>query len=154
MKDLNAGGKIGFPIELKPVLTTSDQIYRTFIEAGTDDACIGIIAWMHTFSPAKMWIKGLKHLTKPMLHLHTQFNKEIPWSRIDMDFMNLNQSAHGGREFGFINTRLGIRRQGYHRILAGGRDAEACRRLGGCSGGGCRGSESNKLPASATTCGM
>ena len=111
VEGLNAGGKIGFPIELKPVLTTSDQIYRTFIEAGTDDACIGIIAWMHTFSPAKMWIKGLKHLTKPMLHLHTQFNKEIPWSRIDMDFMNLNQSAHGGREFGFINTRLGIRRK-------------------------------------------
>lgn len=108
---LNDGGRVGYEIIIKPVLTTSDQIYRTIIEAGADDSCIGIIAWMHTFSPAKMWIKGLKHLSKPMLHLHTQFNKEIPWGQIDMDFMNLNQSAHGGREFGYINTRLGIRRK-------------------------------------------
>ena len=108
---LNAGGRIGFPILLKPTLTTAEQIYRVFVEAGADEDCIGIIAWMHTFSPAKMWIKGLKHLNKPMLHLHTQFNKEIPWSTIDMDFMNLNQSAHGGREFGFINTRMNVTRK-------------------------------------------
>ena len=67
---------------------------------------MGIITWMHTFSPAKMWIDGLKVLNKPMLHLHTQFNRDIPWDTIDMDFMNLNQSAHGGREFGFINARM------------------------------------------------
>ena len=107
---LNSSGRIGTQIILKPVLTTSDQIYRAVIDSVADDECIGLIAWMHTFSPAKMWIKGLKSLNKPMLHLHTQFNKEIPWNEIDMDFMNLNQSAHGGREFGYINTRMGIRR--------------------------------------------
>ena len=73
--------------------------------------CIGIIAWMHTFSPAKMWIGGLKILQKPLLHLHTQFNRDIPWSEIDMDFMNLNQSAHGDREFGFIMTRMRMNRK-------------------------------------------
>ncbi|MDC7227813.1 MAG: L-arabinose isomerase [Spirochaetales bacterium] len=108
---LNGSPKIRRDVVLKPVVTTSDQIYRTIIEAGADQGCIGIITWMHTFSPAKMWIKGLKNLTKPMLHLHTQYNREIPWDRIDMDFMNLNQSAHGGREFGYINTRLGVSRK-------------------------------------------
>ena len=76
------------------------------MEANTTPNCIGIIAWMHTFSPAKMWIGGLKILHKPLLHLHTQFNRDIPWSNIDMDFMNLNQSAHGDREFGFIMSRM------------------------------------------------
>ena len=107
---LNSSGKVPFEVVLKPVLTTSDQIYRLCVEAGADDDCIGIISWMHTFSPAKMWIKGLKNLNKPLLHLHTQYNKSIPWDSIDMDFMNLNQSAHGGREFGFINTRMNISR--------------------------------------------
>jgi len=90
----------------KPVLTTPDAIYNLVLEANSSQLCTGIIAWMHTFSPAKMWIRGLQALNLPLLHLHTQFNRDIPWGTIDMDFMNLNQSAHGGREFGFINTRL------------------------------------------------
>ena len=80
------------------------------LEANADDACVGVIAWMHTFSPAKMWITGLDQLRKPLLHLHTQANVELPWSDIDMDFMNLNQAAHGDREFGFVQTRLGLDR--------------------------------------------
>ncbi len=95
----------------KPVLTTPDAIRRLCLEANADDHCVGLIAWMHTFSPAKMWINGLKILHKPLLHLHTQFKRDIPWGSIDMDYMNLHQSAHGGREFGFICTRLGIRRK-------------------------------------------
>lgn len=103
----------GIPVKivLKPVLTRPEEITRLILEANLDNNCVGIIAWMHTFSPAKMWINGLKHLQKPMLHLHTQFNRDIPWKSIDMDFMNLNQSAHGDREFGYINTRLHINRK-------------------------------------------
>ena len=78
------------------------------IDANSDDDCIGLIAWMHTFSPAKMWISGLDALQKPLLHLHTQAGGSLPWSEIDMDFMNLNQAAHGDREFGYIQTRLGV----------------------------------------------
>ncbi|MEZ5041585.1 MAG: L-arabinose isomerase [Saprospiraceae bacterium] len=101
-------GDEGLPVKVifKPVLTTPDAIAKLCEEANTASHCIGVIAWMHTFSPAKMWIRGLQLLQKPMVHLHTQFGRDIPWSDIDMDFMNLNQSAHGGREFGFINTRL------------------------------------------------
>ncbi|MEO0330169.1 MAG: L-arabinose isomerase, partial [Bacteroidota bacterium] len=95
----------------KPVLTTPDEIYHLCQEANSTANCIGIIAWMHTFSPAKMWISGLKILHKPLLHLHTQFNRDIPWDSIDMDFMNLNQSAHGGREFGFTVSRLRMNRK-------------------------------------------
>lgn len=95
----------------KPVVKTPDEIAAVCREANASQQCIGIIAWMHTFSPAKMWINGLKSLQKPMLHLHTQFNRDIPWSEIDMDFMNLNQSAHGDREFGFIMTRMRINRK-------------------------------------------
>ncbi|MEV7398524.1 L-arabinose isomerase [Aeromicrobium sp. NPDC092404] len=95
----------------KPVLTSSDAIRRTILEANADDACIGLIGWMHTFSPAKMWINGLDALRKPFLHLHTQAHRDIPWSTIDMDFMNLNQAAHGDREFGYIQTRLGVARK-------------------------------------------
>lgn len=98
-------------IVFKSVLTSSEAITRTFLEANASESCIGLVAWMHTFSPAKMWISGLKLLIKPYVHLHTQFNREIPWKTIDMDFMNLNQSAHGGREFGFINARMGIDRK-------------------------------------------
>ena len=93
-------------IKFKPVVTTPDEIYNLCVEANTAKGCIGIITWMHTFSPAKMWINGLKILQKPLLHLHTQFNRDIPWSSIDMDFMNLNQSAHGDREFGFMMSRM------------------------------------------------
>lgn len=95
----------------KPVLTSSDAIRRLFLEANSSDKCVGIIAWMHTFSPAKMWISGLDALQKPLLHLHTQDNVELPWSTIDMDFMNLNQAAHGDREFGYIQSRLSVPRK-------------------------------------------
>ncbi|MGX1702733.1 L-arabinose isomerase [Microbacterium sp. NPDC055357] len=95
----------------KPVLTDADSIRRLALEANARDDVIGIIAWMHTFSPAKMWIAGLDALRKPLLHLHTQANVELPWSEIDFDFMNLNQAAHGDREFGYIQTRLGVARK-------------------------------------------
>jgi L-arabinose isomerase len=95
----------------KPVLTDAAAIRRLCLDATADDACIGLIAWMHTFSPAKMWIGGLEALRKPLLHLHTQANVALPWADIDMDFMNLNQAAHGDREFGYIQTRLGIGRK-------------------------------------------
>jgi L-arabinose isomerase len=99
------------PVEWKPVLTDAAAIRRVMLEANADDSCAGVIAWMHTFSPAKMWIAGLDALRKPLLHLHTQANVALPWSSIDMDFMNLNQAAHGDREFGHIQTRLGVPRK-------------------------------------------
>jgi L-arabinose isomerase len=95
----------------QPVLTTADAIRRRCLDARADDRCIGVIAWMHTFSPAKMWIAGLQALGKPLLHLHTQANRSLPWSSIDMDFMNLNQAAHGDREFASVQTRMGIERK-------------------------------------------
>ena len=107
----NESGKISVKIVFKGVMTDSTTIRKTILNMNEDDKCIGLISWMHTFSPAKMWINGLKELKKPMLHLHTQYNKNIPWESIDMDFMNTNQSAHGDREFGFINTRMGIERK-------------------------------------------
>lgn len=94
----------------KPVLTSADAIRRVALEANADDACVGLIAWMHTFSPAKMWIAGLDALRTPLLHLHTQANRSLPWAELDMDFMNLNQAAHGDREFGYIQSRLGVAR--------------------------------------------
>jgi len=102
----------GMPVRVawRPVLTDPAAIRRACLDASSDDACVGVIAWMHTFSPAKMWIAGLDALAKPLLHLHTQANVELPWATIDMDFMNLNQAAHGDREFGYIQTRLGIAR--------------------------------------------
>ncbi|MGA9159757.1 MAG: L-arabinose isomerase [Actinomycetota bacterium] len=93
-------------VTAKPVLTTPEAIERVCLEANADPRCIGVVAWMHTFSPAKMWIAGLRSLSKPLLHLHTQHNLDLPWAEIDMDFMNLNQSAHGDREFGYLVTRL------------------------------------------------
>jgi L-arabinose isomerase len=97
-------------VEWKPVLTGPDEIRRTMLEANADDSVVGVIAWMHTFSPAKMWISGLDALQKPLLHLHTQANVALPWADIDFDFMNLNQAAHGDREFGYIESRLNIPR--------------------------------------------
>jgi L-arabinose isomerase len=108
---LNASSAFPVKIVYKPVLTTPESIYKLCLEANSAANCIGLVTWMHTFSPAKMWIAGLKALQKPLAHLHTQYNRDIPWSSIDMDFMNLNQSAHGGREFGFINTRMRINRK-------------------------------------------
>jgi len=98
-------------IEYKGILTTPGEITDFCTKASADATCGGVILWMHTFSPSKMWINGLSILTKPILHLHTQYNRDIPWDEIDMDFMNLNQSAHGGREHGFINTRMKIDRK-------------------------------------------
>lgn len=108
-----AEGLGGLPVrvEWKPVLIEPDGIRRLALEANADDSVIGLIAWMHTFSPAKMWIAGLDALRKPLLHLHTQANVEIPWADIDFDFMNLNQAAHGDREFGYIQSRLGVARK-------------------------------------------
>src|SRR5271165_3769779 len=108
---LNAGPEIGVRLVWKPVLVGADEIRRACIEASADDNCIGVIAWMHTFSPAKAWIAGLDALGKPLLHFHTQVNLSLPWGEIDMDFMNLNQAAHGDREFGYIETRMGLRRK-------------------------------------------
>ncbi len=111
VKELDASPLIPVQVIFKPVLKTPEEIFSLCQEANTAKNCIGIIAWMHTFSPAKMWIGGLKILNKPLLHLHTQFNRDIPWSNIDMDFMNLNQSAHGDREFGFIMSRMRLNRK-------------------------------------------
>ncbi|HEY6461788.1 MAG TPA: L-arabinose isomerase, partial [Polyangiaceae bacterium] len=93
------------------VVASQESIRRLCLDANADDACVGLVVWMHTFSPAKMWIAGLSLLRKPLLHLHTQFDRELPWAQIDMDFMNLNQSAHGDREFGFMATRMGVHRK-------------------------------------------
>ena len=103
---LNDSSHIPVTIVYKPILTTPEAIGELALEANRSPNCVGLITWMHTFSPAKMWIAALNDLRKPFLHLHTQFNRDIPWGRIDMDFMNLNQSAHGGREFGYICTRM------------------------------------------------
>jgi L-arabinose isomerase len=108
---LDTEKSIPFKIVFKPVLTKPEQIRSLCREANNSENCIGLILWMHTFSPAKMWIAGLNALSKPFLHLHTQFNRELPWSSINMDFMNLNQAAHGDREFGFITARLQLARK-------------------------------------------
>ncbi len=108
---LNSVAAIPVEIVYKPVLTTADEIYAICRAANNDPNCVGLIAWMHTFSPAKNWIAGLTALDKPLLHLHTQYNRDVPWSDIDMDFMNLNQAAHGDREFGHIMSRLRLRRK-------------------------------------------
>ncbi|MBA2700668.1 MAG: L-arabinose isomerase [Chloroflexi bacterium] len=107
---LDGAASVPVRVIAKPVLTGADGIRQLCREANTADACVGLITWMHTFSPAKMWIAGLEALDKPFLHLHTQYDREIPWSTIDMDFMNLNQAAHGDREFGFLAARLRLER--------------------------------------------
>lgn len=108
---LNDAPQVPVKIVFKPTVKTAEEIYTVCQEANVAKNCMGVITWMHTFSPAKMWIAGLKILQKPMLHLHTQFNRDIPWATIDMDFMNLNQSAHGDREFGFIMSRMRLNRK-------------------------------------------
>lgn len=111
VKGLNESGKLPVKVVYKGTVNSSSEVTATFKAANNDSKCVGVITWMHTFSPAKMWIHGLQLLHKPLLHLHTQYNKEIPWKTMDMDFMNLNQSAHGDREFGHICTRMRIRRK-------------------------------------------
>lgn len=108
---LNTGGNLPFEVVLKPTLITGEMIRSVFNDANADEECAGAITWMHTFSPAKSWIAGLQECRKPLLHLHTQFNREIPYDTIDMDFMNENQSAHGDREFGHIFSRLNLERK-------------------------------------------
>lgn len=108
---INAASQIPVTVVFKQVLKSTEEIYSVLADANHTKECIGIITWMHTFSPAKMWINGLKILHKPLLHLHTQYNRDIPWADIDMDFMNTNQSAHGDREFGFMMSRMRLRRK-------------------------------------------
>jgi L-arabinose isomerase len=108
---LGASKHIPVKVVFKPVLTTPDAIRDLCLEANSSKTCVGLITWMHTFSPAKIWIAGLTQLKKPFAHLHTQYNREIPWAEIDMNFMNLNQAAHGDREFGFISSRLRLNRK-------------------------------------------
>jgi L-arabinose isomerase len=104
-------GKLPLNLKFKSLLTTPDEISKVCIEANSDANCAGLVLWMHTFSPSKMWIRGLTTLKKPFLHLHTQFNRDLPWNSIDMDFMNLNQAAHGDREAGFMHTRMRLGRK-------------------------------------------
>ena len=122
-------GDAALPVKVvwKPTVKSSGEVHSLCREANDAESCIGLIFWMHTFSPAKMWIAGLSELRKPFVHLHTQFNRDIPWDSIDMDFMNLNQSAHGGREFGHICARLGIRRSV---VVGHWQDAEVRAELG------------------------
>jgi L-arabinose isomerase len=110
-RGLDAQPEIPVRVVHKAVATSPDSIRRIALDANASDACIGVIAWMHTFSPAKMWIAGLNALQKPLLHLHTQFDRDLPWAEIDMDYMNLNQSAHGDREFAFLETRMRLGRK-------------------------------------------
>jgi len=110
-KYLDQAPEIPVRVVYKPTVKSADEIFAVMQAANNESNCIGVIAWMHTFSPAKMWIGGLKILNKPLLHFHTQFNRDIPWATMDMDFMNLNQSAHGDREFGFIMSRMRINRK-------------------------------------------
>jgi L-arabinose isomerase len=124
---LNNASAISFKVIYKPTLTNPQDITKLCLAANSDENCAGIITWMHTFSPAKMWIAGLSELRKPLLHLHTQFNRDIPWDSIDMDFMNLNQSAHGDREYGFIGARLRISRKV---VVGHWQDSEVQSRIG------------------------
>ncbi|PPA69910.1 L-arabinose isomerase [Jeotgalibacillus proteolyticus] len=127
VQGLDRDERIPYELVFKAVVKDADAIRRLVLEANADENCAGIITWMHTFSPSKMWIAGLSSLQKPFLHLATQFNRDIPWDSIDMDFMNLNQSAHGDREHGFITSRLGVKRK----IVAGHWESEEVReRLG------------------------
>ncbi|RPD46736.1 L-arabinose isomerase [Paracnuella aquatica] len=126
-QSLNGAAAIPVSVVFKPVVTTPEEIYRVCAEANAAKQCIGVVAWMHTFSPAKMWIRGLQILQKPMAHLHTQFNRDIPWGEIDMDFMNLNQSAHGDREFGFMVSRLRLNRKV---VVGHWQDEEVLQQLG------------------------
>jgi L-arabinose isomerase len=131
---LDAAAAIPARVVVKPVLTGSDEIRALVMAANADPHCVGLIAWMHTFSPAKMWIAGLSALHRPLLHLHTQYNRGIPWDAIDMDYMNLHQSAHGDREFGFIAARLRLERKV---VVGHWRDPEVQERIGAWTRAAC-----------------
>ncbi len=124
---LNTEAKLPCKLVLKPLGTSPDEITAICRDANYDDRCAGLVVWLHTFSPAKMWINGLSILNKPLLQFHTQFNAALPWDSIDMDFMNLNQTAHGGREFGFIGARM---RQQHAVVTGHWQDKEAHTRIG------------------------
>ena len=124
---LSQADEIPVKIVFKSVVKTPEEIKQVCLEANNAPDCIGLITWMHTFSPSKMWIAGLSALNKPFVHLHTQYNRDIPWESIDMDFMNLNQSAHGDREFGFIVSRMRLNRKV---IVGHWKDPEVLRELG------------------------
>jgi L-arabinose isomerase len=124
---LSASSEIPIPVRFKGLLTTPEDIYALCLEANSSAVCAGLVVWMHTFSPAKMWIRGLSILSKPLCHLHTQFNRDLPWDEIDMDFMNLNQAAHGDREAGFLHTRMKLRRKV---VVGHWNDPEVQQRLG------------------------
>jgi L-arabinose isomerase len=126
----------------KPVLTTPEAIRELALAANASEDCIGLVAWMHTFSPAKMWIGGLQALQKPLAHLHTQFNRDLPWADIDMDFMNLNQSAHGDREFGFLATRMRLERTV---VVGHWQDPHVAERLGVWARAACGRAEARQL---------
>ena len=140
--ELARGGRIPLAVVAKPILTTSEAITQLCAEANASSNCVGVIAWMHTFSPAKMWLAGLRLLAKPILHLHTQFNRDLPWESIDMDFMNLNQSAHGDREFGYLATRLGLNRKV---VVGHWREEQVQARIGGWSRAAAAWSDSQRL---------
>ncbi len=139
---LTADSAVSYPIVFKPVVKTPEEIRQLCADANASAACAGIITWMHTFSPAKMWIAGLSELRKPLLHLHTQYNRDIPWDTIDMDFMNTNQAAHGDREFGFIGARLGISRKV---VVGHWQDPQVRRRIAGWERTAVASVESRKL---------
>jgi L-arabinose isomerase len=139
---LDAEEAIPVRVLQKGVATSPEAILAVMQEANAATTCVGVVAWMHTFSPAKMWIAGLTALRKPLLHLHTQFNRDLPWSEIDMDFMNLNQSAHGDREFGFIETRLGLRRK---TVVGHWRDPTVVARLATWTRAACGWSDAQRL---------
>jgi L-arabinose isomerase len=139
---LDAAERLPVRVVGKPILKGPDAISQICLEANAAPACVGVITWMHTFSPAKMWIRGLTQLTKPLAHLHTQFNRELPWATIDMDFMNLNQSAHGDREFGFVAARLRLE----HKIVVGHwQDSDVIAELADWARVACAAAESRKL---------
>ena len=127
VEGLNKSGNLPVKVVYKGTANSSKEVCDIMQAANNDPKCAGVITWMHTFSPAKMWIRGLQNLKKPLLHFHTQYNKEIPWNDIDMDFMNLNQSAHGDREFGHICTRMRLRRKV---VVGHWTDAEAQKKIG------------------------
>ena len=139
---LDAEEAVPVHVLLKGVATSPEAILAVMREANAAAACVGVVAWMHTFSPAKMWIAGLTALRTPLLHLHTQFNRDLPWSEIDMDFMNLNQSAHGDREFGFMETRMGLRRK---TVVGHWSDPAVVRRIGAWARAACGWHELQRL---------
>jgi L-arabinose isomerase len=139
---LDESARIPCRVVFKPVVKTPEEIYGLLTEANTTRTCVGLVLWMHTFSPAKMWIAGLSALQKPYVHLHTQYNRDLPWGTIDMDFMNLNQAAHGDREFGFICTRLRQRRKV---VVGHWRDEEVHGRLGAWMRAACAWAETRTM---------